>query len=93
VRGCAPSIAYVGDFYGQRGKGEPYPEGISREHLLALIRGLGPGVSEIGCHPGSEPELASSYAYERPIELSVLCDPAVSAALAEERIELCSFAQ
>jgi predicted glycoside hydrolase/deacetylase ChbG (UPF0249 family) len=92
VRGFSPEVAYVGGFYGQYGRGEPYPEGISREHLLALIRGLQPGTSEIGCHPASAPELESSYAHERPIELSVLCDPVVSAALAEERIELCSFA-
>jgi predicted glycoside hydrolase/deacetylase ChbG (UPF0249 family) len=93
VREQTPGIAYLGDFYGQYGKGEPYPEGISREHLLRLIRALPPGTTELGCHPASEPELASSYARERPVELAALCDPLVAAALAEEQIELCSFTQ
>ena len=93
VRECTRGIAYLGDFYGQYGKGEPYPEGISREHLTSLIRGLPAGITELCCHPASEPELGSSYAQERPMELATLCDPLVRAVLAEEQIELRSFAQ
>jgi len=93
VRECTAGIAYVGDFYGQYGKGEPYPESISREHLTGLIRELPAGITELGCHPASEPELESSYAHERPIELATLCDPLVRAVLTEEQIELRSFAQ
>jgi predicted glycoside hydrolase/deacetylase ChbG (UPF0249 family) len=92
VRGCAAGIAYRGDFYGQDGRGAPYPEGISRGRLIEIIRSLPGGTTELGCHPAAAPELESSYAHERPHELSVLCDPAVAAALREERVELCSFA-
>lgn len=93
VRERTPTVAYCGDFYGQHGKGEPYPQGITREHLIELIRSLPAGTTELGCHPAREPERESSYSSERPLELSVLCDPAVARALHEERIELISFAQ
>jgi predicted glycoside hydrolase/deacetylase ChbG (UPF0249 family) len=92
VRGLAGAVRYVGDFYGQDSRGAAHPDGISRERLIGLIRSLGPGVTELGCHPASEPELESSYAHERPMELATLCDPLVAAALTEERIELGSFA-
>jgi predicted glycoside hydrolase/deacetylase ChbG (UPF0249 family) len=92
VREFTTEVAYLGDFYGQAGKGIPYPQGISRDHLIGLIRSLAPGTTELGCHPASEPERESGYAHERPMELSVLCDPAVAAALRDEGIELSSFA-
>lgn len=91
VRECTPGIVYRGDFYGQTSKGESYPEGITVASLLGLITALAPGVTELGCHPASEPELQSSYAVERPLELAALCDPRVRAAVDSEGIELCSF--
>jgi predicted glycoside hydrolase/deacetylase ChbG (UPF0249 family) len=91
VRALTGAVRYVGDFYGQDGRGAAYPDGISRERLIELIRALEPGTTELGCHPASEPELESSYARERPIELAVLCDPLVGVALREERIELIGF--
>jgi predicted glycoside hydrolase/deacetylase ChbG (UPF0249 family) len=93
VRQFTAGIAYLGDFYGQYGKGQPYPKGISRDRLIELIRSLPAGTTELSCHPASEPELESRYAHERPKELSVLCDPEVGAVIREERIELSSFAQ
>ncbi len=93
VRDFTPGIVYRGDFYGQAGRGEPYPEGISLESLLGLISALPPGVTELGCHPAAEPELESSYSAERVDELGVLCDPAVKEALAAEGVRLQSFAQ
>jgi predicted glycoside hydrolase/deacetylase ChbG (UPF0249 family) len=92
VRECTPGIAYLGDFYGQYGACQPFPQGISRHRLIELIRAVPAGTTELGCHPASKPELDSNYAYERPMELSVLCDPMVAATVDEERIELCSFA-
>ena len=92
VRECTPGITYRGDFYGQWGRGEPYPEGITLESLLEVLASLPDGVTELGCHPAAEPELESSYAHERPLELAVLCHPRTIAAVREHGIELCSFA-
>lgn len=86
-------IRYEGGFYGQSGKGEPYAEGISVEHLLALIQRLPRGWTELGCHPGIGVEEAeSSYAHERELELQVLCDERVKRALAARKVQLRSFA-
>lgn len=91
LRGVGGAVRYVGDFYGQDGRGTAHPEGISRERLIGLIRALQPGITELGCHPASKPELESSYARERPMELGVLCDPLVGAVLREQRIALIGF--
>ena len=45
------AIRYEGGFYGQSGKSEPFPDGITPERLMELIRTLPPGWTEIGCHP------------------------------------------
>jgi len=55
-------IRYEGGFYGQTGKGEPYPAGIEAEHLVELIEALPPGRTELGCHPGVGDDTGSSYA-------------------------------
>jgi len=87
-------IPYEGGFYGQTGKGEPYPEGISVEHLFDLIRLLPPGWTEIGCHPGiGVEETESSYAHERERELQALCDGRVRSALEAGGVQLRSFAE
>jgi predicted glycoside hydrolase/deacetylase ChbG (UPF0249 family) len=95
VRHFAAGIAYRGDFYGQTAKGEPYPEGIRVERLLALLSEIAQGGSaiiEAGCHPGYADGLASPYAAERELEVAALCDPRLRAALREHGIELISFA-
>jgi len=89
----ARSIRYEGGFYGQTGKGEPYPAGIEAEHLIELIEALPRGRTELGCHPGIGNDTGSSYASEREQELRALCDPRVKAALEREEIRLCSFAE
>jgi predicted glycoside hydrolase/deacetylase ChbG (UPF0249 family) len=86
-------VRYEGGFYGQTGKGEPFPEGISAERLVTLIEALPPGWTEIGCHPAAGPVPTSSYDAERQVELAVLCDPRVRQALAASRVDLCSFSQ
>lgn len=87
------TIRYEGGFYGQSGKGEPYPEGITVARLLELIRSLPPGWTEIGCHPAVGPVPTSSYDAERQIELETLRDPQVKNLLNVTHINLCSFAQ
>ncbi len=92
VRALTPGVTYRGDFYGQTGRGEPAPEAITVDALVALIQTLPAGVTELGCHPAAEPEVDSSYCQERPVELRALCDPRVRDALQTEGIELVSFA-
>ena len=86
-------IRYEGGFYGQTGKGEPYPEGIEPEHLIELIEALPPGGAELGCHPGRGADTGSPYEAERERELQALCDPRVVAAVERAGVQLRSFAQ
>jgi predicted glycoside hydrolase/deacetylase ChbG (UPF0249 family) len=87
------AVRYEGGFYGQSGKGEPFPEGITPQRLVELIHALPAGWTEIGCHPAAGPVPDSSYDSERQCELHVLCDVTVRQALEEARVELCSFTQ
>jgi predicted glycoside hydrolase/deacetylase ChbG (UPF0249 family) len=87
------SIRYEGGFYGQTGKGEPFPDGITVEALIKLIRALRPGWTELGCHPGAEMGNESSYGAEREQELKALCDPRVHEAIEVEGVQLRSFAE
>jgi chitin disaccharide deacetylase len=86
------AVRHLGDFYGQRLDGTPLPENISVQKLVALIRGLPEGTTELGCHPGEVEELDSPYRHERQIEVETLCDSRVRAAIEEEGVELRSFA-
>jgi predicted glycoside hydrolase/deacetylase ChbG (UPF0249 family) len=86
-------IRYEGGFYGQTGKGEPYPAGIASDHLVELIDALPAGRTELGCHPGIGNDAQSSYATEREREVQALCDSQVKAAVERGGIRLCSFAE
>ena len=94
VRDLGGPVAYCGRFYGQYGRGEPYPEGITFDALVAILDGLPEGTTELGCHPGADriDDLDSVYLAERAVERAVLCDLRLPAALAERGIELRSFA-
>lgn len=87
------AIRYEGGFYGQSGKGEPFPEGITPEALMDLIRNLPSGWTEIGCHPAAGPVPTSSYDSERQKELETLRDQRVKNLLNVMDVQLCSFAQ
>jgi predicted glycoside hydrolase/deacetylase ChbG (UPF0249 family) len=91
VRHLDPRVRYCGDFYGQDGEGNPYPELVTADALVDLLRRLPPGVTELGCHPGDGGELDTMYVRERAAEVRALCDPRVRAAVAEAGIELVSF--
>ena len=91
LRSFTPRVQYCGDFYGQTGEGDPYPEGISLESMLKTIRNLPAGITELGCHPGQDEHLDSVYRAERLQEIEVLCHPQVRAALESNAVELCSF--
>lgn len=71
---------YNGGFYGQWYDEEwtpyPAPELISSENLEKILRALPEGVTELACHPAHvTPDLESSYATERAIELATLLNP------------------
>jgi chitin disaccharide deacetylase len=87
VRGRG-AIRYSGEFYGQTGKGEPVPQAIEVDVLIALLAGLTAGVTELGCHPGLDAELDSNYRLERLREVETLCDARVRAALDRENVKL-----
>jgi chitin disaccharide deacetylase len=91
VRHFSQKINYNGNFYGQTAKGEPYPEGISVEALIEILRALPLGVTELGCHPGLDNDLDTMYVYERVQEVKALCDPRVKSTLTAEKIKLISF--
>jgi chitin disaccharide deacetylase len=89
TRACSPQPHYCGDFYGQTGTGEPWPEGITVDTLLRILAALPPtGVTELSCHPGLGNDFDSVYRSERAEEVRVLCDPRVRAAIAEHHIHL-----
>jgi predicted glycoside hydrolase/deacetylase ChbG (UPF0249 family) len=83
-------VRFEGGFYGQDGKGTPYPEAIAPAALISLLASLPPGWSELGCHPAAGP-VPSSYDAERRTELATLRDPRVRESLADAGIELRSF--
>jgi len=91
LRGCSDTIRYCGSFYGQTGSGDPLLELIRVPALVALLRDLSPGTTELGCHPGFGVESNTMYAREREHEVETLSDPAVRSALDDFGIMLCSF--
>jgi predicted glycoside hydrolase/deacetylase ChbG (UPF0249 family) len=90
TRACSPEPRYCGDFYGQTGMGEPWPEGITVDTLVRIVAALPAGITELSCHPGLGDDLDSVYRSERAEEVGALCDPRVRAALAEHHVRLAS---
>jgi predicted glycoside hydrolase/deacetylase ChbG (UPF0249 family) len=91
LRDFTPEIQYCGDFYGQTGESESWPEGISLSNLKTILSGLPEGITELGCHPGYGEGLETIYRAERAIETEVLCKPELRAVLNDLGVELCSF--
>lgn len=91
LRDHNPKVSYCGNFYGQSGKGDPFPDAISVDGLIGTLAALDPGITELGCHPGDGDNIDSMYRNERVQEVRVLCDPRVRAAIVAQGIKLCSF--
>jgi predicted glycoside hydrolase/deacetylase ChbG (UPF0249 family) len=92
VRGLSPEVRYCGGFYGQCSTGEPLADAITLDGLLSLLDVLGPGVTELSCHPGLAPlGVDSMYLAERAREVATLCDPRLPGALAQRSITTCAF--
>lgn len=71
-----------------------YGEAATLDVLLAVLRGIEPGSTELMCHPGlvdDELRAGSTYADERARELEVLCHPAARALAAELGLRLARF--
>jgi chitin disaccharide deacetylase len=91
LRSHGDRVWYRGDLYAQTAEGEPLPP-VTADDLIAILRELQPGVTELACHPGEGPDIDSSYSNERELEVALLCDPRVVGAIETEAIVLCSFA-
>jgi predicted glycoside hydrolase/deacetylase ChbG (UPF0249 family) len=85
-------VRYCGDFYGQTATGVFQPDVLRPERLVEIVKELPPGITELGCHPGEGPDIDSPYREERELEVTALCDARVRAAIEDEGIALCSFA-
>lgn len=92
VRHCTPGLRYVSRFYGQSAEGVPDPSAITVDALIAVLRALPEGVSELACHPGDASDVETTYRTERSLEQDTLCSPAVRRTIEEEKILLCTFA-
>jgi predicted glycoside hydrolase/deacetylase ChbG (UPF0249 family) len=92
LRGLDSRVTFCGEFYGQHGRADPYPEGVTLANLLRLSESIAVGWTELMCHPGYASDLHSVYAREREIELTVLCRPDLRTAFRAMQIELRSFA-
>jgi predicted glycoside hydrolase/deacetylase ChbG (UPF0249 family) len=91
LRHFTPDFQYCGDFYGQSDTGESFPDLISAESLIRILRDLPPGGSELCCHPAAQVDLVTMYGRERVMELRSLCDPRVRQTLQDENISLTKF--
>lgn len=87
------SARYFAAFYGQWDGGEVHLEWISPASLVHMLAAdIGPGVTELSCHPGYvASDFRSSYSGERETELRTLCDSAVRRAIGELGIALIDF--
>lgn len=91
VRGFS-DVVFVGRFYGQPEFGKTDLTKISPEVMMAMLRAVKPGVSEISCHPGHvETRPDAIYNREREVELQTLTDERVRATITEEGIRLINY--
>lgn len=91
------SVSYNGGFYGhwydEEWRPHPAPELISLENLEKILRKVPEGVTELACHPAYlSPDLHSSYAAEREIELATLLNPRTLVVIRELNINLVNYA-
>jgi predicted glycoside hydrolase/deacetylase ChbG (UPF0249 family) len=100
LRELDPRIQFCGAFYGQTYGGlrrmKPNPRAISREGLAETLARVGPGVTELCCHPGYADDLDSRprqepYRRERTQEIHTLCNPEVRRDVERLGLILCRF--
>jgi predicted glycoside hydrolase/deacetylase ChbG (UPF0249 family) len=91
------SVSYNGGFYGhwydKEWRPHPAPELISVDNFEKILRELPKGATELACHPAYlSPDLHSSYAAEREIELATLLNPCMLDVIHELKIVLVNYA-
>ena len=91
LREMTPAVGYCGQFYGQSGRGDAYPELLSPDSLSRILQSLPPGITELACHPATAVDFESSYARERLLEHASLCDPRVLKTVVAAGLKLISF--
>jgi chitin disaccharide deacetylase len=84
-------VRYCGSFYGQTTEGQPLPEAIAVDALVAVLHSLPEGTTELACHPGWDEHLNTMYAHERGQEVRTLCSDEVQSAVRSLDIQLCCF--
>ena len=91
VRGFS-DVVFVGRFWGQPEFGKTDLSKISPEVMVAMLRAVKPGVTEISCHPGHvETRPDAIYNREREVELQTLTDERVKNTVTEEGIRLINY--
>jgi predicted glycoside hydrolase/deacetylase ChbG (UPF0249 family) len=91
LRHVSSGIRFCGEFYGQDGGGRPQPQAITPAALVALLKRLPAGISELGSHPGYPEGLRAWYREERVQEIRSLCDPDVRDAVERLDVSLITF--
>lgn len=91
LRHYTRGVRHCGAFYGQDEDGRSRPEQVGLERLIEILDTLGPGVTELACHPGEDGDDPPGYARERSLELRTLCDRRARAVILQLGIVLCSF--
>jgi chitin disaccharide deacetylase len=91
------AVRYLGGFYGQDERCQPWLEGISVGNLLSLVDALPAGATEFGCHPGvvaaDEALGGTMYRQERNHEIATLTDQRVRQRLARGDVRLINYAE
>jgi predicted glycoside hydrolase/deacetylase ChbG (UPF0249 family) len=83
---------FYGHWYDEGWKAHPAPELISIENLEKILRTLPEGITELACHPAYvTPDLDSSYAAERAVELATLLNPRLPEVFRELDITVVNF--
>lgn len=92
LRHFTRDVRYCGSFYGQTTDGQPLPEAIAVDALMAILHSLPEGTTELACHPGWDEHLDTMYAHERGQEVRTLCSDEVQSGVRSLGIQLCCFA-
>lgn len=85
-------VSYIGTFYGQWEDGRTDLRYISLDYLVSVLDNVGPGFSELACHPGTQDgHFDTVYNWQREIEVKSLTDPRAKVAAARAEVQLTNY--